>query len=552
MEKIKAHLALFLSSLMPYDEKKILSLIEKPKQRKWGLLCLPVFSLGKNSSELAKKLCDKIEKSNSSFIEKAVPAGGFINFHFKDQYILKIFNEIFSSPYSFKKHSLLKTIVVDYSSPNVAKYMNVGHLRATAIGQAVVNIARSYGHKVIAVNHLGDWGTQFGKLILAYKKWGKNQKPTLSLLVNLYVQFHKQAEEDETLNILAKEIFKKMEQGDKECLKLWSAFVKTSMEEYRKIWKKLNIHHDLTQGESFYKDHLEKIEKILNEKKFLTESEGAQVIFLNKMPPCLIKKNDGASTYAFRDLASVFYRFESLKADQNIYITGVDHNLHFKQLKSILEKINKTWSKNTIHLPFGMYRFQGMGKLSSRKGQSISLSDLIHQSAQRVLVKIQEKNPSLKNKIQIAEDVGIGALIFNDLINDRIKDVNFSWDKILDFEGDSGPFVQYCHVRCVSLFKKVVKYEFLKNPSNIEKPELEWIEKLLEFEERREVAFKHFKPHILSIYLLELCRIFSRFYSQNRIIDSSRRNFRLYLTQITKTILKKNLELLNIKAPQEM
>ena len=263
---------------------------------------------------------------------------------------------------------------------------------------------------------------------------------------------------------------------------------------------------------------------------------------------------DQAIKSSCRDLASVIYRFKTLKADQNIYVTGIDHQLHFRQIKQVLEKINPKWNKQTLHLPFGMYQFKGAGKLSSRKGQSVDLLDLMNQSAGKVLDLINEKNPNLEDKEKIAESVGIGALIFNDLANDRIKDVEFSWDKILNFEGDSGPFVQYCYVRCLSLLKKSsakAVIEDLKNVSNIEE-ELEWLEKLLEFESQLAKAFKQFKPHILSIYLLELCHLFNRFYSRNRILNSSKQNFRLALVTVTKNILKQGLELLNISAPQAM
>ena len=559
MEKIKKHLAKTLASITNLNEDKILSLIEKPKKRSWGLFSFPVFSLSREPHQKAKELCEKINQSpQCSFIKKAGSIGGFVNFHFKDEYLLKTFNEFFENPDFFSKTKNKEVIVVDYSSPNAAKFMNVGHLRATAIGQAVVNTARAFGHKVIALNHLGDWGTQFGKLITAYKKWGRGKKITLPLLADLYVRFHQEAKTNDSLNESARLAFKKMEQRDPEITKLWSLFVEVSIKEYNKLWKKLNTRHDLMRGESFYADKTKNVEKVLTKKNLLKESEGAKVVFLDPLPPCLIQKKDGASTYAARDLASIFYRFEVLKADKNIYTAGVDHTLHFNQLKKVLDKINKQWAENTCHLSFGMYRFKGQGKLSSRHGKTVRLADMIQEASQRALKIIKEKNPALKNKEATAEKIACGALIFNDLMNDRIKDVDFSWDRMLDFEGDSGPFVQYCHARSASLLKKAgaenlnSKIELKIKPQDLEPIEREWIEKLLEFETAGEASFRQFKPHILAVYLLDICHVFSRFYSKKRIIGSPKQADLIQLTRAVKAVLKKGLDLLNIESPSAM
>ena len=372
------------------------------------------------------------------------------------------------------------------------------------------------------------------------------------------MRFHQEAKNNEALNEDARLKFKKMEQRDPETIKLWSLFVKVSMKEYDQLWKKLNTRHDLVLGESFYADKTKNVENVLNKKNLLKESKGARVVFLDPLPPCLIQKTDGASTYACRDLASIFYRFEVLKADKNIYIAGVDHTLHFNQLKKVLDKINNKWARNTLHLSFGMYRFKGQGKLSSRQGKTVRLSDMIKEASNRALKIIRQKNPALKNKEDTAEKIGIGALIFNDLMNDRVKDVDFSWNRMLDFEGDSGPFVQYCHARSASLLKKAgaenldSKIELKMEPQNLEPIELEWIEKLLEFETACALAFRQFKPHILAVYLLEICHVFSRFYAKKRIIDSPKQADLIQLTRAVKAVLEKGLHLLNISAPQAM
>ncbi|MDE0151230.1 MAG: arginine--tRNA ligase [Bdellovibrionales bacterium] len=547
MERIKQDLAQVLSPLVSIDQSQIISLIEKPKKRQWGLLSLPVFSLHAKPNQFAQNLSKKIQ---ADFISETTVVGGFLNFHFHSHYLQKIFNQTFSgeSWWSSKKGEG-KTWVVDYSSPNIAKYMNVGHLRATVIGQSLVNMARAQGYKVIALNHLGDWGTQFGKLIVAYQKWGS--EISLPHLVDLYVRFHK--ETDDSLNQSARKVFKEMEEGKH--LDLWSSFVKTSMDNYQVLWKRLGVQHDLVQGESFYRDKTKAVEELLKKKNILQESEGALVVFVDGDPPCLIRKGDGASTYACRDLASVFYRFENLKAEKNIYVTGVDHTLHFRQLKKVLTKVHPNWAENTIHLPFGMYRFKGKGKLSSRQGQSVSLAELMDESISMVLKIIKEKNPSLEDKEKVAEMVGLGALVFNDLMNDRVKDVDFSWDKILDFEGDSGPYVQYCHVRCASLIQKTgakEEWKALSVQNELEDLELRLIEVLLDFETKLNQAFHKYSPHILSSYLLELCRVFNQFYAKYRIIDSPNMEFRVELVKVVKRVLNRGLWLLNIKSPEAM
>ncbi len=548
MKQIKHQLAVLLSSVVSMKIDEIQSLIEKPKKREWGLLAFPVFSLGSDPNFLAQEIASKLK---ADFISKTTVVGGFINFHFNESYIQKVFNETFSrESWWSSNEGKGQTLVIDYSSPNVAKYMNVGHLRSTVIGQALVQMARVRGYKVIALNHLGDWGTQFGKLIVAYQEWGKEK--TLSHLVKLYVKFHEEAQKNPELLRRAQRIFKEMEEGKH--LDLWSSFVDISMKHNQSLWKRLRVKHDEVLGESFYRNKTHDVEKVLKEKSLLKESEGALVVFLKNKPPCLIRKSDGASTYSCRDLASIFYRFEKLGASENIYVTGVDHYLHFQQLKEVMEGVNPSWAKNTLHLSFGMYRFKGQGKLSTRGGRSISLEDLMNQAVDRALKIIEEKNPSLSHKENVAEQVGVGALVFNDLINDRVKDVDFSWSKALNFDGDSGPYIQYCHVRCVSLLKKLGASEKWNNLecSDLDSLELQLMETLLEFESYFYQSFKRYKPHILAGYLIQLCRVFSRFYTHCPIMDSPRKSIRIELVKVVRRVLKKGLELLNIEAPLEM
>ena len=446
---------------------------------------------------------------------------------------------------------------MDFASPNVAKYMNIGHLRASVLGQALVNLARCFGFKVTALNHLGDWGSQFGKLLWAYKKWGKEydfENQAFPSLVELYVRFYKTAESDEKNLQEARDLFKKLEKGDSELKKLWEHFVQLSLKNYEKYWTAFHIKHDLIKGESFYTDFLDDLKSRLKTKRLLEKSEGAEVVFLDKdKPPCLISKRDGASTYSARDLCSIIYRFETLEADKNIYITASDQNLHFKQVFQVAEKLNPKWKEDSLHLSFGMYRFKGEGKMSTRRGQAVYLKDILEQAVQRVEKIIEERNPYLENKKEISQQVGVGALVFNDLMNDCVKDVDFEWSRVLDFEGLSGPFVQYSLVRSKSLlnkWKKTLPEQFSKSFEAQEEKQLAW--RLICFEEAVFQSFKHFKPHILARYLLDLSKEFNRFYTAQKILGHPREEDLLLLTKISHRALWRGLEILNIPRPSAM
>ncbi len=558
--QIKKELASSLSQILNLEEKDIYSHLEQPIQKKHGHLALPIFPFSKlkkqNPKELAEEMALQIKKKKPPTLETIETISGFINFHFKKNYIKSHLEKLLSKKnLAFFKNSNQEHWVIDFASPNVAKYMNIGHLRATVIGQALVNLSRQFDHKVTTLNHLGDWGSQFGKLLWAYQKWHKEydfEHNPFETLVKLYVRFHKEAEQDPKKLKQATDLFQKLEVGDSVLEKLWEKFVDLSLKNYDKYWKYLNVKHDLVLGESFYRKFTEDLKSRLKKKNLLEKSEGAEVVFLEDTPPCLIIKSDGASTYGARDLSSAIYRFETLKADKNIYITGTDQKLHFKQIFQTLKKMEIP-SENCLHLSFGMYRFKGEGKMSTRKGQSIYLKDVIQQAIERVQKIIEERRPQLDNKDKIAKQVGIGAIVFNDLINDRIKDVDFDWNKVLDFEGNSGPFVQYTHVRCLSLLKKVkgdIKKTFSKEPFTEEEMNLIWL--LLIFEESVLQSFKHFKPHILARYLLDLSRGFNRFYASERILDSNRKEDLILLVDTVRRILHKGLSILNVPTPSAM
>ena len=571
---IKTELAGFLKKILPLKAEEIGAGLEQPRRQEHGHLALPIFALAKKlevkPQNEAQHLSHKINQNLPAFLKPCSALSGFVNFQFQETYIQKKLELLFLKKqlacfsYKKKEHWLM-----DFASPNVAKRMNIGHLRATVLGQALANLAKTFGLKVTALNHLGDWGSQFGKLLWAYQKWGKEydfKNQAFSSLIELYVRFHQEAEGDEKNLQEARDLFQQLEAGDLKLKKLWECFVRLSLENYEPYWKILNVQHDLVQGESFYIDFLDDLKNRLREKNLLKKSEGAELVFLNEdsgqksgqgysqgLAPCLISKRDGASTYASRDLASLIYRFEHLAVDKNIYITGSDQKLHFKQIFQVAGQLNPKWQAYSLHLNFGMYRFKGKGKMSSRQGQAVYLKDILNQAFQRVKKIIEERNPGLKNKQKIAWQVGVGALIFNDLMNDRVKDVDFDWSKVLDFEGQSGPFVQYSLVRSQSLLKKF-KGEwpkgFSKPLESAEEKQLAW--HLLCFETAVFQSFKNFKPHILARYLLDLAKEFNRFYTAQKILGQPRESDLLILTEMSRRTLSKGLKILNIPRPEAM
>ena len=549
--------------------ERLLASLELPKKIEHGHLAFPIFPLAKILKKapplIAQTAADALAKANHRLVKNAIssikPAGGFINITFSDDYLQNILVESISTQKDRVGHSSIgknQTLVIDYGSPNVAKPMHIGHLRASVIGQAIRNLAATQGYNVVGLNHLGDWGVQFGKLAWAYLNWGKDYdfkaKPFESLYA-MYVRFHDEAEKDPKLEAEGSLMFKRLEAGDPEVTAIWKEFVEISMKDYQRLWSMLGIHHDLTRGESFYNDRLKDVEKKLEAKGLLIESEGAMVVQLGEeMPPCLIRKSDGASLYATRDLASAIYRHDELKSKLNLYVVGVDQTLHFKQVFKVLELMGYDWAKDCHHIAFGMYRFKE-GKMSTRKGRTVFLEDVVTQAIELVDKLMLEKNPGLENRAKIAEQVALGAIIFNDLAVDRVRDVEFDWEKALSFEGDSGPYVQYMHVRCLSLIRKYAKpipLNFSKTLDALEEREL--IRLLLSYQDVLTVAFTMFRPNVLAQYLLELCATFSRFYNKHRILGEAAdvEASRMLLVDITRQVMAAGLRTLNMQAPEVM
>ena len=565
--RLSAHLAKF------FKDKSGADLFEIPKELDHGHLSIPVFSLAREMKKappvIAKEIANELLTNPIPGVAKVEAVGGYVNFHLNE---LEIFSTLYSETrkagekLGYRRVGEGKTIVIDYSSPNVAKPMHVGHLRATMIGQALRNLAESQGYKVIGLNHLGDWGVQFGKLAYAYKLWGSEydfKNDAFESLFKLYVRFHQEAEKDPEIEGKGSLTFKKMEDGDPEPLALWRRFVDISLQHFERNWRRLGVKHDLIRGESFYNDRLKGVEELLRAKGLLVESEGAMVVDLSdeKMPPCLILKSDGASLYATRDIASAIYRFDELKADIALYVVGGDQSLHFKQVFSVLRRLGFKWWSQCHHIGFGLYRFKDSelgGKMSSRKGQIIRLEDLLNRAVELVKERMMAKATGA-NIDEVAEQVGVGAIVFNDLVNDRVRDVEFDWEQALSFEGDSGPYVQYVHVRCVSILAKAGR----RMPDDISGDKLRALESseerrlvksLMRYEDVLSQAYQNFKPNILANYLLELCADFNHFYHNHKILggDAAFVDSRLALVWITQSVIRSGLKILSIAAPTEM
>lgn len=571
LTQIKLQLAQRLEKIIDIDSSQILSLFESPKNPDYGQLALPVFFLSKVRKkappQIAQELSNKIAEAKIEGIDSVDSVSGFINFQLNVETMQRlVVSEILQANENFGFTNLGRgeKVVIDYSSPNVAKPMSIGHLRATVIGQAICNLAQAQGYEVIRLNHLGDWGTQFGKLAWAYQNWGSEydfKEKAFESLYALYVRFHEEAEKDPRLDIWGAETFKKLEEGDAEISQLWQWFVDISMSQYQSLWDILGVKHDIVLGESFYNNKLKPTIERLKKTGLLEESQGALVVKMNdlKAPPCLIQKSDGASLYATRDIASAIYRVEEMKAKSCIYVVGMEQSLHFKQIFEVMDKLGFQDGHQFYHVGFGLYKFKDLGKMSSRKGKVIRLEDVLSKAIEMVKKIIEEKNPNLQDKEKVATQVGVGAIIFNDLVNDRVKNVDFNWDRVLDFEGNSGPYVQYSYVRCQSILRKaeeekiVLDHQMPVALNSAEEKEL--IRLLLIFDEVVNNSFESFKPHILATYLLDVCRQFSTLYSRHKILQAETellRSSRLALVSATAKVIRQGLKVLNIEVPEYM
>jgi arginyl-tRNA synthetase len=538
--------------------------LEVPPSIELGDYTFPCFQLSnqrkKSPNEIANELAKQIPKEY--FIKDIVANGPYLNFFLNYENLIKeTLTKISLKKKNFGKQKIGKNkkIVIDFSSPNIAKPFSIGHLRSTVIGNSLYKIHKFLGYKVMGVNHLGDWGTQFGKLILAYKKWGEEQKlkkEPIKYLLKLYIKLHKEIEKNPKLEDQARQEFKKLEEKNKESIKLWRIFKKLSLTEFRKIYDLLDIKFDSYKGESFYNTKSNKTIKKIHKKLKTTLSEGALIIDLKKykMPPMILIKSNKTSGYHTRDLAAAFYRLKKYNPEKIIYVVGSEQKLHFKQLFKVLDmaKINK---EKFAHVDFGLYHFQG-GKMSTRKGNIIFVEEVLNKAINLAEKKIQKKNPHLINKKEIAKQIGIGAIIFGDLNNDRTRNIEFDWDKIISLVGETAPYIQYTHARACNIIKKAnlkintkINFSLLNNQQ-----EIKIIKRLHIFPKILREVITDYKPHKLANYLISLSKEFNEFYSHKKVLsnDMDQMKARLLLVSSTKQVLKNGLNLLGIKAPQQM
>ena len=558
---------LIKSCVEELDREEISSLIEIPPKPEMGDFAFPCFRLAKTLRKapamIAADIKAKIDECNADFIDNVSVAGAYLNFYVnKNIFIKSMVDAAIDDNFGSSTVGEGQTICIDYSSPNVAKNFHVGHLRTTIIGNSLYKIYSKLGYKVVRINHLGDWGTQFGKLIVAYKAWGNEEtvkKDGVAELMKLYVKFHAEAEKNPELNDEARAWFAKMEKGDEEALKIWQWFKDISLVEYKRTYDLLGMDFDYYLGESFYRDKTDDVVNRLTNANLLTESEGAKIVDLEEydMAPCLILKNDGSSIYATRDLAAIFYRKETYNFVKCLYVTGQEQKLHFAQVFKVVDLLGNDWAKDQlVHIPYGLVSLEG-AKLSTRSGNIIYAEDILLEAIDKIKEIIEEKNPNIPDKEETAKKIGVGAVLFNDLYNQRIKDVSFKWEKLLNFDGETGPYVQYTYARCASILRKVedyaptsdIDYSLISDADSIE-----LLKAISRFPKIVSDAADKYEPSVVARFSVDVAQAFNKFYNANRINveDKATRDARVTLVYLTKKTIKDALLLLGIECPEQM
>lgn len=548
-----------------FSDDELERIIEIPPDPEWGDFAIPCFMFSKMLKRPPEALCAELVKgfSPTNLIEGVKASGPYLNFFVNKgklaEFVLKDIYEQ-GEAYGNSNIGYGKTVVLDYSSPNIAKHLAVHHLRSAVIGNSIKRLYEALGCRCISINHLGDWGTQFGELIVAYKKWGNEdalKKNPIKHLNGLYVKYHHETEKDPSLQDQAREWFKRLEKGDEEAKALWQRFKDLSRQEFQRIYDLLDISFDFYTGESFYNELLECTIKRIKDSGLGVISEDALVVGLDKynMPPCLLLKKDDSSLYATRDICAAEYRKNQFNFDRAVYVVGSEQRLHFKQFFKVLELMGYPWAKDCVHVDFGLMKFKD-GKMSTRKGTVVLLEDLLKEAIERTGKIIEEKNPALKNKEEIARAIGIGAVIFADLSSKRVKDVLFDWDEILNFDGETGPYVQYTHARLCSIMRKYGQPVTNKiNYSRLEKDdELQLVKSLESFPITVRRAAETYEPSLLTNLILTICSTFNHYYNHHRVIsdDKELTEARVLLCDSIRQVLGKGLYLLGIKAPVEM
>ncbi len=556
---IAGELAKVIDSL---DQDAILNLLEQPKSSELGDIAFPAFSLAKTERKAPQIIAaDIAEKIDTAHFDKVVATGPYVNFFLSKAEISgQVIKEVIKdgADYGQQNEGNNQNITIDLSSPNIAKPFSVGHLRSTVIGDALSNIFRKIGYNTIKVNHLGDWGKQFGLLMVAYKKWGSQEAVEanpIDELLKLYVRINAEIENDPSLDDEGRLWFKKLEDGDPEATELWQWFRDESLTEFNRIYELLGVEFDSLNGEAFYNDKMDEGIQILEEKGLLQESKGASIVDLEdfNLPPAMIKKSDGATLYITRDIATAIYRARTYNFVKNVYVVGQEQANHFRQLKAVLKKMGFDWSDDMIHVDFGLVT-KNRQKLSTRKGNIILLEPTLLEAISRAKSQIEAKNPDLENKEAVARAVGVGAVKFYDLKTDRRNGYDFDLEAMVSFEGETGPYIQYAYARIQSILRKANFQPDAEATYSLNDPESWEIIKLLQdFGRVVKRAADNYEPSLIAKYAISLAQAFNKYYAHTRILDESpERDSRLALSYSTAVVLKEALRLLGVEAPEKM
>ncbi|WP_071131020.1 arginine--tRNA ligase [Enterococcus timonensis] len=562
MEEKKIVASALQQAIPELDAEKIMQLLETPKVATHGDWAFPTFSLAKLWHKAPNIIASElVEKISSPDFEQVKAVGPYLNFFLnKEKFSQLTLHDIVVKQDRFGDTTIgdKQVVTIDMSSPNIAKPISMGHLRSTVIGNSLANIFQKIGYAPFKINHLGDWGTQFGKLIVAYQKWGSEdavKANPIQELLRLYVEFHERAEEDDSLNDEARAWFKKLEENDPDAMYLWSWFREESLKEFHKIYDLLGVDFDSYNGEAFYNDKMDAVIDLLEEKHLLKTDQGAEIVDLSKydLNPALIKKSDGATLYITRDLAAAIYRKETYNFAKSLYVVGNEQSIHFRQLKAVLTELGLDWAQDIYHIPFGLITSGGK-KLSTRKGKIILLEEVLNEATADALKQIEEKNPNLAHKEEVARQVGVGAVIFHDLKNDRLNNFDFDLAEVVRFEGETGPYVQYTYARSQSILRKA-KFTPSADENYALADDNAWevIKLLQSYPDTILKAADKFEPSVIAKHAIALAQAFNKYYGNVKILtDDAQKNARLALVYAVATILKEDLRLLGLQAPAEM
>lgn len=562
----KENLALKIASAVNLDATNIKEYIEIPPNSEMGDYAFPCFRLAKELKKAPPMIANEIKENIEldSFIDKVDVVGGYLNFFInKEELVKSTLDSVIKSDEDYGKSSIGegKTIVIDYSAPNIAKPFHIGHLRSTVIGGALYKIYKFLGYNVVGINHLGDWGMGVSKSIAGYEMWKDEydfSENPINSISKIYARFNREEKEDPTLTDKARNVLQRLEAGDEATTKLWKWIIEISIESYNKIYNLIGCQFDSYNGEAFYNDKMDRVVKILEDKNLLVDSEGARVVMMpDDMPPCIIITSAGTTIYATRDLAALLYRIENYDFDKAIYVVGAEQTLHFKQIFKTLELMGyEKYAKSCVHIPFGLILDETGEKMGSRKGNAVTLEEIFNEAIEKSLSIIEEKNSELENKEDVARMVGVGAIIFNDLANNRIKDEIFDWKQILNFAGETGPYMQYTYVRTQSILRNAgeTNFENVDYSKLLDKEAIDVVKNLKAFPDVIVSAADKNEPSLISRYLIDLAQSFSRFYNEHHIMceDKELQKARLMLTKSVGVTIKNGLGILGIETPEKM